>query len=171
MTDYSFLDIDVDTTDTVPPLENVEYPCEVCGKEAGPYGGRGRKPKRCDEHKKNQTRKQQSPRITGSAATLAAQATQVLMQMNGFLAIGCMAMQYHATAGSIAQASELFESQVHAALLADTELCKYILKSGSMSSKAALGMAYGSLLFTVLPTAYMEYKEKKAAREVALENV
>lgn len=29
-----------------------EYACEVCGKELI-YGGRGRKPTRCDEHKRN----------------------------------------------------------------------------------------------------------------------
>jgi hypothetical protein len=32
--------------------ETTTYTCEVCGKEL-PYGGRGRPPKRCDEHKKS----------------------------------------------------------------------------------------------------------------------
>ena len=169
---YSFFDAEADEdipVDSSPPLENVEYPCEVCGKEAGPYGGRGRKPKRCSEHKKNQS-KASSPRITGNAATLAAQATQVLVQYNGFAAMGCMAMQYYKTASSIAEANSLFEQQIHQALLTDTELCKTILKSGNMSTKATMTLAYASFMFTVLPTLYMEYKDKKASREVALEN-
>lgn len=50
--------------DIAPP---VEYSCEVCGEELF-YGGRGRKPKFCDEHKKNRpptsaTRTTRSPSV------------------------------------------------------------------------------------------------------------
>lgn len=37
-------------SDDVPPVSDFEYSCEVCGVELT-YGGRGRKPKRCAEHK------------------------------------------------------------------------------------------------------------------------
>lgn len=36
--------------DDVPPVNDFEHSCEVCGIELT-YGGRGRKPKRCADHK------------------------------------------------------------------------------------------------------------------------
>ncbi len=151
--------------DSVPPLADVEYPCQVCGKEAGPYGGRGRKPKLCAEHKKNPTVGTGARKVSGAPAALAEQATAVLVQINGMIALGAMGMSMFKTSHAIAQANPTFEQQAYQALLTDQELCKLILKSGAKSAKLSLMIAYGGLGMAVLPTAVMEMKEKKDARD------
>lgn len=151
--------------DTVPDLADVEYPCEVCGKEAGPYGGRGRKPKRCPDHKKQQSRGQ-SPKISGTTANQAAMATAVLVQVNGILAVAAMGMGLNKTAHAIAEANPTFEQAAHNALLTDPELCRLILKSGVMSGRVGLGLAYAGMGMTVVPTAVMELRDKREARRV-----
>lgn len=160
----TFVDEDLDDIppDYAPPdLSDVEYPCEVCGRESGPYGGRGRKPKRCPEHKKNPVK---SAKVTGAAGTLANQATAVLVQVNGLLAMGAMATGMFGTASAIAQANETFKEQAHAALVTDPDLCRLILKTGAKSAKLSLGLAYLGMGIAVGPTAVMEVRNKQQAR-------
>jgi hypothetical protein len=151
--------------DTVPELNDVEYPCRVCGKEAGPYGGRGPKPKLCEEHKK-QPKGAGVKRVTGSPANLAGQASAVLVQLNGMLAIGAMALGLHGTASAIAASNGNFEEQAYQALLTDSELCRLILKGGVKSAKVSLAIAYAGMATAVVPTAVMEVKELKAERDL-----
>jgi hypothetical protein len=158
-----FSDADI-PKDTVPDLSDVEYPCRICGKEAGPYGGRGPKPKLCPEHKKV-TAGGKSSKVTGAPATLAAQATGVLVQLNGMLAMGAMAMGMFGTASAISDANGTFEEQAYQALLTDPELCRLLLKGGVKSAKVSLGLAYVGMGVSVVPTAMMELKEKKAERD------
>lgn len=153
--------------DSSPPLSDVEFPCKVCGKESGPYGGRGPKPKFCPEHKK--VTKGTRPRVTGQPAQLAAQATAVLVQLNGLMAAGSMAMGLFKTAHAIAESNDTFEQQAHAALITDPELCRLILKSGMKSAKLSLGLAYVGMGMTVVPTAIMEMRDKKAERDARKE--
>lgn len=162
-----FEDVTTDfPADSVPDLADVEYPCEVCGKEAGPYGGRGRKPKRCPEHKKQSQSRGQSPKITGTTANQAAMATAVLVQVNGILALAAMGMGLNKTAHAIAEANPKFEQAAHNALLTDPELCRLILKSGVMSGRVGLGLAYAGMGMSVIPTAVMEVREKRETRRV-----
>lgn len=149
--------------DTIPEVSDIEYPCIVCGKEAGPYGKRGPKPKYCDDHKTNK-RKGSTGRVTGSAASLAAQATETLSQLNAMIAVGAMAVQMFQTAKALQEGDEQFRAQAFAALVTDPELCKFILKGGVMSAKLTLALAYGGLGMTVAPTAIMELKDKKERR-------
>lgn len=163
MTTIAFADADVDDIpmDTAPELSDVEYPCQVCGREAGPYGGRGRKPTRCDEHKKNPVK---AGRVTGKSADLANQATAVLVQVNGLLAMGCMATGLFKTASAIGQVNPTFEEQARAALMTDPDLCRLILKTGAKSAKFSLGLAYVGMGIAVGPVAAMELREKATAR-------
>jgi hypothetical protein len=157
--------------DTAPPTFDrpVEYPCEVCGEEAGPYVGRGPKPKRCLKDKAQPKTKTAAPgRVTGKDASVAAQATQVLIQLNGMAAIGMMAMGLHRTASAFAGANDNFEAQAYAALTTDPDLCRLILKGGVKSAKISLAMAYVGLGMAAVPVAVEEIREKKAAREAAL---
>ena len=152
--------------DTTPPVSDVEYPCEVCGNEAGPYGGRGRKPKYCADHRRGPTRKNTSGiKVTGTNDTLARQATEALCQINGFLALGAMVLSLHATAATIAEAQDTFREQTHAALLTDPDLCRTILKAGVKSGKLALLISYVMFGAAVVPVAVMEIKQKKAERD------
>lgn len=145
----------------------VEYPCSVCGAESGPYVGRGPKPKLCPEHKSAPKAKAAPGRVTGKDASVAAQATQVLIQLNGMVAIGMMAMGLHRTASAFAGANDNFEAQAYAALTTDPDLCRLILKGGVKSAKISLGMAYVGLGMAAVPVAVEEIREKKAAREAA----
>lgn len=163
MTMMDFLDADI-PEDTVPLTTDVEYPCEACGKEAGPYSGRGRKPRFCVDHKKNKNASVR--KVTGNAGNLAAQATEVLSQLNGIIAIGLMAVGMNQTASAIAAGNDTFAERAHAALLTDTDLCRLILKGGVKSAKISLGIAYAGLGVGVVPVAVNEIREKREEAEL-----
>lgn len=163
--DYVFQDAAL-PDDTTPLTADIQFPCVVCGKESGPYSGRGRKPTRCPEHKKSKTTSTAS-RVTGTSASLAAQAATVLEQLNGILAMGLMVTGMTDTAHALAAANEGFKEQAYLALTTDAELCRLILKGGVKSAKLSLGLAYVGLGAAVIPVAVAETREKKAAREAA----
>lgn len=165
MTD--FIDVDMDES---PPLDDVEFPCRVCGREAGPYGGRGPKPKLCPEHKTSTAKGTRSPKVAGKDANLAAQATGVLVQLNAILAMGAAAVGLFQTGGAIAAANEGFEQAAYQALLTDPEFCKMILKGGAKSAKVSLALAYGGMAMSVGPTAVNELKERRLAKQEAQAN-
>jgi hypothetical protein len=173
VTDFVFTDAEPirDNMDSQPAFADVEYPCSVCGAEAGPYGGRGRKPTKCPEHKGATPRNPRTNgvKITGSAAVLAAQAAKSLANMNMMIGVMLSAVGLFGTGSAIVEANDQFEAQAFAALSTDTELCKTILKTGGASAKLSLAMAYGGMAMTVGPIAVMEVKAKKAEREVARE--
>lgn len=164
-----FMDAEI-PMDTAPDFSDVEYPCVDCGKEAGPYGGRGPKPKYCPDHKKGSaSKKSGSVKVTGTNANLAAQATKVLVQLNGILAVGLMAATFFETAKALAGANDGFEIQAHEALLTDPDLCRLICKGGVKSARMGLGLAYVGLGVAVVPTAVNEFREKKAERDARRE--
>jgi hypothetical protein len=158
---FNFEDAEV-PTDTIPTVQDVKYPCEVCGNESGPYSGRGRKPKRCATHKRQKT---SGVRVTGSTSNLAAQAAKSLVQLNGFMAFGAAAARLFGTASAIAGYQEMFEQQAYAALITDPDLCRMIVQAGGKSSKLSLVLAYVGMGMAVAPTAMEEIRALKAARE------
>jgi hypothetical protein len=161
-----------DDKDAIPPLDSVEYPCEVCGQEAGPYGGRGRKPKRCSQHKRNARSTQPgtgTPKVRGANASLAAQATEALVQIDGLLGGGLFVLGYRGTASVLAGTQETFREQAYAALLTDPELCRMILKGGTASGKVALVIAYVMKLSVVVPTLMMEHRSIQQTRRAERE--
>lgn len=159
--------------DVAPDLSDVEYPCQhevspgvICGKEAGPYSGRGRKPKRCPEHKKvAPTPRGTSPRITGTNAVLAAQATEALCSIDGVLQLGAAMFGLVETASVIADADEVFRIRVNNALLNSPDTCRKILRYGSKAGDSALLIAIGLHIATIAPVFVGEAKAKKAARD------
>jgi hypothetical protein len=162
MTAYAFDDVIV-TPDTVPDAIDIEYPCEVCGREAGPYAGRGRKPKFCADHRK--TSKVATPKVKGANATLAAQATEALVQLNNILTMPAMLFGYPRTASALATANDGFREMAYNALITDPALCAAIARGGSTGGKVALLIAYGMLASAVAPIALMEYRENKVVEE------
>ena len=169
MSDILIEDVDVDT---VPgDIEQIEYPCQVCGKEAGPYSGRGRKPKYCADHKaSNKGTSKSGPKTTGKNAQLAGQAADTLVQYNGLVALVAALAQYPYMSDAITNANDVFREQAYAALLTDPNLCQQIMRGGGISGRAMLILAYGTLFAAVSPVAVMEYKAHKAAKEAALED-
>jgi hypothetical protein len=152
--------------DEIPELDDIEYPCVVCGQESGPYGGRGPKPKRCPIHKKAPAGKA-APRVAGKDANLAAQATGVLVQLNAMIAMGAAAVGLFNTAVAIKDANEAFESTAYQALVTDPEFCKFLLKGGAKSAKLSLALAYGGMGVYVAPIAASEIKLKREERAEA----
>jgi hypothetical protein len=162
--------VDVPIPDESPNTDSpFEYACEVCGKELY-YGGRGRKPKFCDEHKgggKGATTRKSTARNDA----LAFEAAAALSQLNALIGLGLLVpavpwmgdnpLFLPHTAVAIAHADEGFNAQAYAALQTDPALCKMILRVGSASGKIALIVAYGMLATAVVPIGVEEYKERK----------
>ncbi len=163
-TTIDFEDVDMDK-DVTPELSDVEYPCTVCGREAGPYAGRGRKPTKCPDHKPGNGASRSGVKSTGSNKVLAGQAADALATLNGVLAMGAMAVGFNATAGAIAGSNDMFRDQAYEALVTDPALCKLILKGGATGGKMALVLAYVMLGVNVAPVAKMEYDAKKLEKE------
>lgn len=155
--------IDPERQDAIPPVTDVEYPCDVCGREAGPYSGRGRKPKKCPEHKRGKA--SNTPKTRGNNAVLAGQAVDALCQLNAFAGVGMMMTGFRATASALADREEVFREQAYAALVTDPALCRMILRAGTTSGKVSLLIAYAMLGAGIAPTAIEEYKAKKMTVE------
>ncbi len=144
------------------PESTHELSCTECGKELV-YGGRGRKPTKCDDHKRTPPTTT-ARRSLGKSDQLAAQATEALCQMNGILAIGVMMLGLPLTAEALETSKDVFREQAYSALLTDPGMCAMILRGGTSSGKIALVIAYGMLGATVIPVGMMEVKAK---REIA----
>jgi hypothetical protein len=154
------------TPDFVDDSNKVEYPCQECGKEAGPYRGRGRKPTRCDEHKKSSSNSTtRTPRVTGKSADLAIRATEALCSIDGVMALGATVVGFYKTAETIQEADEVFRIRVHAALLNSPDTCQKILRYGSKGGDLGLIIAIGLHIATIAPVFAAEAKEKKAEKE------
>lgn len=171
MTAFEFNPTDIpDTpTDSIPPLSDVEYPCDVCGQESGPYGGRGPKPRKCANHKRKSVPR--TSRISsGNANNLAGQATAVLEQGNALIAIVLGSARMFKSAQAMMEHNEAFKEDAYAALVADPDMCRFLLKARGVSSKMGLTMAYLGLGMRVGPIVWEEYSEKRAARLADAEN-
>ena len=156
-------------TDVAPETTH-EYSCEVCGIELK-YGGRGRHPTRCDDHKKTASKgTRSSTRIKGTNEQLAAQATEVLVQTNMFTSLGVRMVGLPLTAQSIMDAEDDFRRHTYEALLLDAKLCKRILTIGGQSAALALFISYGALVATVAPIATAEFRAKREAAALAADD-
>ncbi len=158
-------------SDALPPEQKDDAPatndvlsCEVCGTSLT-YAGRGRKPKRCPEHRK------QSGNASGKRATpndkLAREATEALVQINRLTGLGSRILGLPTTAEMIAFCEESFREQAYAALLTDPDLCRQILSAGQISAKFSLAIAYAMMGAQVVPVAVMEIKAKREAKAEA----
>lgn len=153
--------------DEIPDFDGVEM-CEKChARPKARYGGRGPRPKFCEDCKGARGSTGGTPKVKGKNALLASQATAALMQLNNFVALGLMLMQMQMTAGKFREETsrEAFEDSVYNALVLDPELSAWICRGGVKSGKIALLIAYGLPIAAIIPTAMVELREKKADRE------
>jgi len=147
------------------PVFDTSGTCEFagCDEIKTEYAGRGRKPRFCTEH----TNLRKKPGAAEAAARkapnqkLADQATEVLLQLNGFLAIALRFGKLEFTASALAECQEEFRVKTNAALLTDPDLCRTILRAGTTSGKMGLAVAYGMLAGAVAPIAIMEIRERR----------
>lgn len=153
------------------PDLNVEYPCqhilpngERCNHEAGPYGGRGRKPKWCPEHKP--TRSSATGKRAGANNVQAQAALDALVNMHNMGAMGLMVVGMGNTANAILGTEEGFRAQMLPQLQANPKRCAQILRAGAGASEAGFWTAYAMFAAAVVPTAKQEIDVKRAeARE------
>jgi len=151
-----------------PPVTEENVPkCEVCGVELT-YAGTGRKPTKCDEHKRMRGAKKPAAAASEGKASgnekLAAQAAEVLYQINEMCGLGLMLAKLFGTAAAISDRNEAFRDQAYEALKTDPGLCKTIISAGAKSGKFSLLAAYGMLAVSVAPVAVEEIRELKSAR-------
>lgn len=165
---FSIVDDDSDVDDLppddAPPVDDGAHRCRVCQTEVFRKGSRGRWPEYCDEHKPSRSGSRSSVKSVKNTPADAVKAAAVLGQVNGWIALGLMAApepyRFPMTASALAAKNEEFESQAAKALASDPALCKLLLKTGVMSGRAALLLAYGTLVGSLVPVAMMEYKDK-----------
>jgi hypothetical protein len=168
MASMTFLD-ETQLLPDIPATPSAEEVCEIVGcDEILVYGGRGRRPKRCPEHKRAPvgTPIRTAPTKSARNDSAARSAAAALGQMNALLALVAMVapapFSFPRTAAALGNANEGFEEQAYAALLTDPKLCQWILKAGSTSGKVSLLIAYGMLTAAVAPVAIAEYKDNTA---------
>lgn len=137
-----------------------EFVCLTCGT-ALEYGGRGRKPKYCDEHKRQRSSSTRNTIPSGNNDKLASMAVDVLCQANALMGMGLMLGKMNKTASALADRDDAFRIQAYEALKTDPALCKMILKSGATSGKVALVISYLLLILSVAPVAVDEFKERR----------
>lgn len=162
-------EIKFDIPDSMPDdIIAPELVCEVCGTGLT-YGGRGRKPRFCDEHKPTKSAGGTKRVPQAKNAALAAQAAQVLVGTNALVAFVARMGALTETADQIDIANDPFRDRAYEALLADPELCRTIIKGGGLTGKAQLTMAYAMFAFAVVPVATSEIRERRAAAIAARE--
>lgn len=158
-------DVDLAVDEPVPSADDVPM-CEVCGTELV-YSGRGRKPKRCDEHKRQRRTGDASSTSSVKSTALGKQAAQALGQLNGLIATAMLLApepyRLPQTASAIATANDAFVEQAAAALSTDPKLARLIIQSGAASGRAALIVSYAMLAGAVVPVGVLEYRENRRA--------
>lgn len=161
--DFTFTDVPRTLPDDVSPVDGPT--CDVCGVQID-WAGRGRRPRKCAEHKANARTGGTSSRSVAKNEALAAQATEALIQVNGLVAFLCFMGQLPVTGDAIKTREDVFRNQAQAALVTDPDLCRAILRGGGMSAKLSLALAYGMLGVAVVPVGVLEFKELRAPRHV-----
>ncbi len=150
-------------------IVDIEYPCEICGKESGPYSGRGRKPKRCAEHKAKQSTPRKAGKLPAKVEANAAMAAEILAQYNGLAGLGLRLVTYHDTADAIVGANPVFKELAYNALISDPALAESIIRTGGMPGKVALIVAYATFGAAVAPVAMLELRSKRADKRARID--
>lgn len=133
--------------------------CVICGT-ALTYGGRGPKPKYCDEHRKNKPKS--AANVKGSTRDVTA-AANALKTLNGVIAVPLMMVAPPAGAEWSRRLPEL-EAQTLTILESDPALAKRLAAAGSKGGAIALALAYGMNIIPVLTIARVELNERRIAR-------
>lgn len=156
--------------DEIPEVDNTRY-CGApdCGVPLPEHTGRGRKPTRCEEHRKRSGVKRVAS--TTSNTKLAGDAVEVLSQINSLLTAGMFVTGFPESASALASTDETFRAQAHAALLTDPDLCRVIVRGGGLSGKVMLAFAYGGMLMSAAPVMLTEWREKRAAKQAAYDEM
>lgn len=103
-----------------------------------------------------------APKLKTGNEKLAAQALELLVNLNDMICGGLMIVGFHGTAMAISAREEAFREQALAALIADPELCKRLTEKAKFAGPLGLVIAYGILTMSVAPVAATELKDTRA---------
>lgn len=148
-------------TFTAPSAVSETLTCEECGREF-PYGGRGRRPKMCPEHRRKTSDK--APASEGGSK-LAATAAKVCANTWAQLGTAAFLMGMTGTAGVVSRKLDMYEDQCRMALESDPDMCRMILKNGTSSGRVAFAITNAMMAFSVVSTGVVELRAIRAAKD------
>ena len=129
------------------------------------FRSKGRKPRFCDDHKKNAPKGGSKAR--GATPQLAAQATDLIINITDILQVTAFASGYEDTADAIEDKQPVLRERVYAALLTNPARCRSIIKILGGTTDLSLAIALGTFVANIATTAFNEYKDKKHYQEEA----
>lgn len=141
----------------MPPLVSDDPVCQVCGVPLT-YGGRGRKPKFCDDHKQTKTTSGSGRKTAGAGTVDAAMAS--LEFCEGIFSIALLMASPAAAVQWSASLPEL-RAKNRAILNGNPALCKSIAKTSSKVSPYMLLGSYGYALAPVAKTVLNDMRARK----------
>lgn len=152
------------TSDGVPEetvIVSDDPTCEVCGT-ALVYAGRGRKPTRCDEHKRNKSSNSGTRSSAKGSTRDVTAAASALKTLNSVVAVPLMMV---APSAGKAWSDRLpaLEAQTLTILESDPALARRLAAAGSKGGTLALTLAYGMNLIPVLAIARQEMEDRRIA--------
>lgn len=153
--------VDIDSGST----SSDDLTCQVCGVGLT-YGGRGRKPKFCDDHKKSSS-SGSSTRSSGARA--GAEVEAAMAALDGLHTVMSMALMVIAPTAALEWQSQLpaLNDRNRGILGADKELAKKIAKMASKGSSPMLFLSYGAAIAPVAGAASMERRARREAKAQA----
>lgn len=131
-----------------------EYSCEICGAPLE-YGGRGRKPTRCDDHKRKAAAKPRSSSPTGDVRS----ALAVMESMYGAVSLGLIMVSPQSAQVWATQIDSLQASNA-LVLAGDKALCKSICRLGERSGKAMFFSAHVMAAVPVVVALQQDFKSR-----------
>jgi hypothetical protein len=105
------------------------------------------------------------PKVKTGNERLAAQALELLVNLNDMVCGGLMIVGFHGTAMAISAREDAFREQAMAALLADPGLCRKLTEKAKVAGPLGLLLAYGMLGIGIAPVAATEYQDMRARAE------
>lgn len=169
--EFSETTVTDDDNDETSPPESTDLACEVCGTPLV-YAGRGRKPKRCAEHKSSGSSAGSLGGPRGGAGRGSASVEQAVATLgNLYDAVGLAFLlasteDYPAATIWTAQVPEL-QTRNRQILQGDPELVKAINRLGVKGGKFAFAAAQIAALTPPLMVASVSLRERQAARTAA----
>lgn len=146
------------------PADAAEAPtstCQVCGVGIDHlYSGRGRRPTRCEEHKRGSSGASSLGTGARRGSTDARAAAATLENAYQLLVTGLMLAQMPQAASRLASEIPQLTARNVEFLTADKELCRAINKAGKVSGRAGFVIAQVTTLAPVAMLAIGEYRER-----------
>jgi len=152
-------------TSGFPGVESADLSCEVCGTPLV-YGGRGRKPKFCDEHKKSGSKSGSASSPKRSTGNTERALLHMETLYDGLATVLAMSGN-EASAGYLADKVAKVQEQNRLAFDSDPKLAQMVCRFGEKTGKGIFIAANVGLIVPVLGIARVEMTLKRNAKRGA----